>query len=153
MFRWDINKDLCDKHRFLSSWKLKTSAGLSAQEVTFSSTLEAELAFHIFFYPSVIKARLRLLHIHINLWTPSLAFCGNNRIVHYEIIPGLSVHRAACQDLVQLKQHSMWCELINIIDATKAARLRLQAEGKEPENGLSSFCKLLSDFWHCHEQV
>lgn len=34
----------------------------------------------------------------------------------------------------------MWCELINIIDATKAARHRgtLQAKGNEQENRFSS---------------
>lgn len=34
----------------------------------------------------------------------------------------------------------MWCELINIIDATKAARQRvlLQAKGKEQQNRFSS---------------
>jgi len=62
--------------------------------------------FFSFFCQSMIKAERFLLHIHDHIWTHRLPFCGNNRIVHYEIIPGVSVHRAACQDLVQLKQHS-----------------------------------------------
>lgn len=102
----------------------------------YSSSLSSSFVF----FPTVMKALPCLWHIHIHLLAHRLAFCGNNRIALWNYpwpVCSQSSKPRPCPIKATL---SMWCELINIIDATKAARHRvlLQAKGNQQENRFSS---------------